>query len=461
MVDPQDSGRNPESSSHASFPAFQALGEAPKGPLERFLSIFADVRAGEGITVMALTLTAVVVLGLYLLLKPAREALILAEQGAVVKSYAAAGQALLLFLVVPLYGWLASKVNRMQLMAITSLFFAGNLVLFWFFGSQGAREGVLFYIWLGCFNVFVVSQFWAFANDIYTEAQGRRLFPLIGVGATLGAWLGAQSYAWLVAKRGGTPYQAMMIAAALLLLMLGAIWFVNQREKRRAAPETAKVAEEPLGSEGGFQLILRDRYLLWIAVLIFLLNIVNTTGEFVLGQLVTTEAEKVLGSGPAFETQRKAFIGGFYGNFLAWQNLATFLLQLFLVSRIMRYAGVRGALFVLPVISLASYSILAVAPILAVVRVVKLLENATDYSLMNTVRPALWLPTPREAKYKAKAAVDTFFVRCGDVIQAAIVFVGTSVGLLTQGFAAINVVLTLVWLWVAWRLKTEHRRRTA
>ena len=93
--------------------------------------------------------------------------------------------------VVPLYGWLASRVPRMTLMTITTLFFASNLVMFYLAGRAGVREGIAFYIWLGIFNVFIISQFWAFANDLYTEGQGRRLFPLIGVGASLGAWLGA------------------------------------------------------------------------------------------------------------------------------------------------------------------------------------------------------------------------------------------------------------------------------
>ena len=73
--------------------------------------------------------------------------------------------------------------------------------------------------------------------------------------------------------------------------------------------------------------------------------------------------------------------------------------------------GVRGALFILPVLALINYSIIAVAPILAVVRIGKILENSTDYSIQNTLRQALFLPTSREAKYKSKAAIDTFFTR--------------------------------------------------
>ena len=123
-------------------------------------------------------------------------------------------------------------------------------------------------------------------------------------------------------------------------------------------------------------------------------------------------------------------------------NLVGFLLQLFVTSRVIRFIGVRGALFILPVLALINYSIIAVAPILAVVRIGKILENSTDYSIQNTLRQALFLPTSREAKYKAKAAIDTFFTRAGDVLSAAFVGLGQATGVATPIFAGLNVVLT-------------------
>jgi len=135
------------------------------------------------------------------------------------------------------------------------------------------------------------------------------------------------------------------------------------------------------------------------------------------------------------------FIGGFYGDYFRWVNLLGILLQTLFVSRIINFMGVRGALYVLPGIALVSYSVLAVAPILALVRGVKTLENATDYSLQNTVRQALFLPTSREAKYKAKAAIDTFFARFGDVLQAGMVKAGSELSVGLTGFAWFNVAL--------------------
>lgn len=449
---------HPELKSHQSFPFFQSLGERPKNPLERLLSLFADVRSGEGTGVVLLTLNIFLLLAGYSLMKPARDGLILTEGTAEVASYSAAAQAVLLMGVVPLYGWLGTRVVRIRLISTLMLFFVATLVIFFALGRAGVREGVAFYIWLGIINVFIVSQFWAFANDLYTEGQGRRLFPMIGVGQSLGAWLGAASVVPLVRALNYTPYTLMLIGAVVLLVALGITLVVNRLESGRADPEAVRAERTPLGSQGGFELLLNDRYLFWIAVLIILLNVVNTTGGYVLNKLIVNEATTAFGS---VEDPRAAqFITAFSGSIGATVNLLGFLLQLFATSRIIRFMGVRGALFILPVLALVNYSIIAVAPILAVVKWGKILENGTDYSIQNTVRQALFLPTSREAKYKAKAAIDTFCTRIGDVLSAGFVFVGTTLAVAVPLFAWLNVGLTALWLVVAGRISREHRRRT-
>ena len=451
---------HPELKSHRSFPAFGTVGEAPKSGLERALSLFADVRAGEGVGVVLLTTNIFFLLAAYYLLRPARQALILTEGGAVVAAYSSAAQAVLLLGIVPFYGWLGSRIRRIRLLLTTGLFFVSNLVVFYVLGKAGAREGVAFYIWLGIFNVFVISQFWAFATDLYTEGQGRRLFPMIGVGASLGAWVGASTVAPLVQRGGFTPYSLMIAAAAVLLVALALTVIVNRRESARADPQGAKLDQVPLGREGGFELIRKDRYLLWIAALTVLLNVVNTTGEFLLNRLVEMEALARFGSDPAFREDSQRFVGVFFGSFNANVSLLGFIVQLFVTSRVFRYMGVRGALFILPVIAVVNYSVIAVAPLLAIVRIGKVLENSTDYSIQNTVRQALYLPLTREAKYKAKAAIDTLFTRMGDVLSAGFVAGGTAIGLGAGGFAWLNVGLTVAWLGVAGQIAREHRRRT-
>lgn len=445
-----------EHPSTASFPVFRAVGEPKKTKLEVLLSFAADVRAGEGASVLLLALNVFLLFTAYYMLKTAREPLILTEGSAEVKSYSSAAQAVLLGFLVPLYGVLASKVGRGKLMTVTSLFFTANLILFWIFGKAGVREGVAYYIWTGVFNTFAVSQFWQFANDLFTESQGKRLFPLIGVGGSLGAWLGARAAGSL--SDTFEPYTFMIIGAGLLLICLALTLRVH---RSAAAKQSAKDAEKPLGPEDGFALLLKDRYLLFIALTVMLLNIANTSGEYIVGKLVSLEAEKIAGAGAEFAKQRRAFIGEFYGDYYSWVNLVGFLFQTFLVSRLFRYINVTGALFMLPLISLGGYALLAVAPVLSMVRIVKILENATDYSVNNTTRNALFLATSREAKFKAKAAIDTFFMRGGDVAAAGVVLLATQWAIGLNQFAAIVVGVVAVWLVICWQLARLYRQRSA
>lgn len=438
-----------------SFPKFEAIAERPASRLEKFLCYFADVRSGEAQSALLLSVTVFLLLFAYYLLKTVRESLILAEGGAYIKAYSSAGQAALLMILVPVYGYVGGKLVRIKLLCGLLLFFVSNLAVFYLFGVSGAREGVVFYIWVGIFNVFMISQVWAFANDIYTEGQGKRLFPMIGVGSSVGAWLGARGAERLVSTLHATPYQLQLLAASILLVCGGLLIAVNGIAGKHSVPQVAKHADEKLAPGDGFAMIFKDRYLTWIAILMVVLNVVNSTGEFLLGDLVTGQAHALH---PGNLAAQKQFIGAFYGSFFADVNLLGLVLQVFAVSRIVPRVGVRGALYILPCISLVSYSMVGLTPLLGLVRWGKTLENATDYSLQNTVRQALFLPTSREAKYKAKAAIDTFFMRFGDVLQAGLLRLGSQFHLAFAGFAWLNCALTLGWLYVVTRLARQHRR---
>ncbi|MBZ5674734.1 MAG: translocase [Acidobacteriia bacterium] len=435
--------------------AAKATDSGPKkGAAEKVLSLLADVRAGEGVGVLLLALNSFLLLMSYYLLKTVREPLILTQGGAEVKAYSAALQALLLLGIVPAYGALASRVSRIRLITWVTLIFVVNLLLFYAFGVAGVREGVVFFLWVGIFNVFVVALFWSFANDLYSESHGKRLFPAIAIGGSLGSLVGAQAAAMIMRVTG--PYPLMLIAAGVLVVCILISRVIHYRAASDAAHFSAGHAAAPLARTGTLELLLRDRYLLLIALLVLLLNVVNNSGEFLLGKLVTADAIRVAGSNIGLQEK---IIGEFYGHYEVWYNSVALGLQMFAVSRIFRYAGVRGALFVLPALAMGSYSFLLLLPVLPVIRWLKILENGADYSVQNTTVHALFLPTSREAKYKAKAAIDTFFKRAGDVIEAGVVKVGSLFELGIQGFAVINLVLTLVWFAVAFAIARAHRRR--
>ena len=164
-----------------------------------------------------------------------------------------------------------------------------------------------------------------------------------------------------------------------------------------------------------------------MAIMLMLANWVNTTGEYILGHIVKANAENLIAAGQAGGMSEGEIIGDFYSKYFTYVNILSLVIQLFVVSRIVKYWGIHWAIMILPCISLCAYNILAFVPTLRAVLAAKVAENATDYSLNNTVRNMLFLPCTYEEKFSAKQAIDSFFVRMGDVLSAALVFFGTNV----------------------------------
>jgi AAA family ATP:ADP antiporter len=441
-------------------------GEPPRGVLDRVLNLFAEVRSGEGVTAVLLMLNIFLLLASYYLLKTIREPLILTVPGgAEVKSYAAAAIAGVLMVLVPLYSGLASRVSRVPLINGVTAFFMLCLVAFFVLNRAGIPIGVPFFIWVGVFNMMVIAQLWAFANDVYTVDQGKRLFAIVGFGASLGAIAGSFVTGKLVARYG--PYPFLIAAAGLLGLCMLLTNAINLREKRGSddqgrtegdradasgAPAAAPADDGKVRGRSGFALVFADRYLLLIAALMLLSNLVNTTGEYILGKTVVGVVT-AHGGAAAAGVDEKKIIGEFYGNYFTWVNIVSALLQAFVVSRVLRYLGVRAALMFLPAVALLGYMSMAFVPLLSFIRTAKIAENSLDYSVQNTTRNALYLPTSREAKYKAKQANDTFFVRLGDVASAGLVFAGTTwLAFGPRQFALTAVALVILWLVIAFVL---------
>jgi AAA family ATP:ADP antiporter len=458
------------------------------GPIDRALRLFADVRGGEGLTAVLLALNVFLLFCSYYVIKPIREALILSGGGAEVKSYAAAGQALLLLVLVPAYGALADRLPRRALLNAVTAFFVGCLVVFYALTHAHVSIGVVFFLWVGVFNLMIVAQFWSFANDVYTKEQGERLFAIVAFGGSVGAVAGSALAGRLIPVVG-VP-EMLLVAAGFLVVAAMVSTVVDARERHRherhlppalttaeipaatgeyqiemvedARKLTVSMPGTPTTRRGTFRLVFTDRYLLLIAMLMLFLNWVNTTGEYILGRTVSAAAASAVASGRANGLSVEEFIGSFYSNFLFVVSVAAMLLQLFVVSRVIKYLGVKVGILVLPVLALTGYAVLAFAPVLAWVRAVKIAENATDYSVNNTVRNVLFLPTSRDQKYKAKQAIDSFFVRAGDLLSAALVYLGTAVlGFSTSGFARVNLVLAGIWVLLALAIGRAYQRKSS
>jgi AAA family ATP:ADP antiporter len=424
---------------------------------ERFLSLFTRIEPGEGRCVAILSLQAFALMVAWYLIRPVREALILTEGGAEFRSYAVAVQAALLIVIIPLYGALTRHVDRSRLYQRVNAFFVLNLLVFWLLGQAGRQFGFAFFVWGSLFSVMAVTQFWAYATDLFAVKAGQRLFGLIAVGVSAGALAGARIASALFDLLG--PHGLMLASAAALAC---AIALSNRAratvpaQAQSASPETeaAPAAGGPRRWLGGFSVIGRSRYLAGIAALVVLLNWITSTGDFVLSAWLVEVARQEAPQDPT------SYIGRFMADYCSAVTLAGFLIQLLLVSRIIQVAGLARALMVTPLAFVAGYLLVGVVPAFLLLQSVLIVQRSFDYSLLNTTRNALLLPASREVKYQAKTAIDTFFYRVGDLLSTASVFAGSMLfDDLRLRFVWLIFVLSATMALVAWLVGREYARR--
>jgi AAA family ATP:ADP antiporter len=254
-------------------------------------------------------------------------------------------------------------------------------------------------------------------------------------------------------------YELMLVAAGGLAVSTAIYWVIDRRERHERDPAgivtlVKPEAVHPVGREGGFSLVLHDRYLRLVGLMVLVGTVINATGEYVVGKMVTSTSAQQLD--PA------AYIQSFYSSYYTVVNIVSAVIQGLVVSRVIGKLGVRKAMFITPIIVVGGWLAFLAFASLATIRITKTTENSVDYSLHNTIRQALYLPTSRESKYKAKAAIDTFFFRMGDMIAGlGVVFVVVNVlGLGVHAFAIMNLALGALWLWLAARAGKLHDVRT-
>jgi AAA family ATP:ADP antiporter len=398
---------------------------------EKFLQVFTEVRPGEGSTALLMFANVFLILCAYYFIKPLREGWIAVSDISglskmEVKAYSSFAQSIFLLFIVGWYARLSSRLDRSTLITRATLFCISNMVIFWFFQpgfffEQLPVSGIIFYLWVGMFGVFVVAQFWTFCADVYT----------------------------------------MLIVATIPLFI--SIWLTRivdsrQRSIKKPADDPPEEApEEPAEESAGFlmsgaKLIFLSRFMLAAILVTLLTNWVNTNGENLLFQVIqNTLTEQASEQGMTDPEAILAFTRdettAFYGNFYFWVNIVALLLQSLVASRLLKYGGFAAILLILPVIAMVSYTVMALLPVLAIVKMMKIAENATDYSINNTSRHVLWLPISSELKFRAKPAIDTLYVRIGDGLAALTVLVGVQLlALSTQQFFIFNVALVVLWL---------------
>jgi len=412
-----------------------------------------NLRDGEAGPALVAGLFFFCILSALMLLRPARDALGM-ESGLDSVRWLFVGTAVVTLLVNPVFGALVARLRRLHFIAVTYAFFALSLVGFWALlafapGAVGARSGQVFYVWFSVFNLFVTMVFWALMADRFNSDQAKRLFALIAVGGTLGAIFGP----WLASRLAGpigTP-ALLLVAAGFLVTAIALAWLlVRIRSDRSDDALSLPDGREPprIGGSAlaGIRAVFASRYLLGIAGYVVIMTVVATFLYFTRLQMVAA-AE----SGLDART-------GLLGSIDMWTQIAVLTLQLTLTGQIIRRLGLGVALAMLPVAMALGFIGLALYGSFAVLILLEAANRAIQRGITRPARETLFTVVGREDKYKAKAFIDTFVYRAGDVIGAQTEGVLGRLGLALGGLVSVVVPLALVWAALGFWLGRTHQR---
>jgi AAA family ATP:ADP antiporter len=399
------------------------------------LQRFSNIRREEAVPALAAGLFFFCVLTALMVVRPAREALGM-QRGIEALRWLFMGTVLVTFLVNPIFGWLVSRFRRLVFVNATYLFFAFGLVAFYLLlalapESVGQRTGQVFYVWFSVFNLFAVMLFWALMADRFSLEQAKRLFGAIAVGGTLGAifgpWLASQ-----LARPLGTP-ALLLVAALFLVLALGAAWWLARLrpEEGHAVPE-----ESVIGGAAweGLQSVVRSPYLLAICAYVLILAVMATFLYFTRLQMVAA-----LGSNIDMRTAMFARIDMI-------TQVATLVLQAVVTGHLMKRLGVSVTLALLPVTVALGFVGLAIAGSIAALIAFEATFRAVQRGIMRPSRETLFTVVPRADRYKAKAFIDTFVYRAGDVVGAQTEGLLKQLGLGLAALAIVAVPLAAAWM---------------
>jgi AAA family ATP:ADP antiporter len=408
------------------------------------------------------------VLAGYYILRPIRDE-IAVQSGVRSLPWLFTGTAVLMFLVHPPFAALVAKLPRQRFISYTYRFFMANLLIFFVLlklgpGSSSIWLGRAFYWWVSVFNLFVVSVFWAFMADLFSNEQGRRMFGFMAVGGTLGAILGAATTAALAEVIG--PVHLILISVALLELAVQCVRLLSKRSgpAARGSVEEAGIrvgglpepepgrgyaaeprqagVDQPIGGGvwSGISHVFRSPYLLGICAYMALYTTVAT---FLYFQQTAIVEESIFD---------RAVRTAFFAKIDLAVNILTILTQMFLTARFIKWLGVALTLSLLPALCVMGFIGLGLWPFLGVLVVFQTLRRAGNYAVARPTREVLYTVVSREDKYKAKNFIDTFIYRGGDQVAAWVygAFIWLGLSMSTLAFAAAPI--CLVWLGVGFAI---------
>lgn len=383
----------------------------------------------------------------YYILRPVRDEMAI-EGGAQHLPWMMTATFVTLLLVTPLFGWLSARVPRYRLLLIIYTFFGLHLVLF-FAAMMGhvspqwtARA---FFVWLSVFNLFVVSIFWSVMADVFTPAQGARLFGVIAAGGSIGAMVGpllTTGLTYLI------PVPVLLLISVGFLVACVVCVYQLDRWARAQPSRQTSLQGEPIGGSiwAGVRLAFSSSYLSGICLYLFFLT---TTATFLYLEQMRLVSEQI--SSPEGRTRLFALID-------LVVNVLTFLTQVTVTSRVISRFGLASALIVLPIASAIGFGMIGLLPLLTVYVFFTIVRRVGEYALAKPAREVLFTVVSREEKYKAKSFIDTAVSRGGDAMTGWIVNGVKMLGVTAGQMVWVLIPLALLWGWVGWFLARQEEK---
>ena len=389
----------------------------------------------------------------YFMLRPVRETMGVAG-GVDNLQWLFTGTFLTTLAVLPLFGWIASRVSRRRIVpwvfgaVVASLLgFGAGLVA----EPENVWAGRAFYIWVSVINLLLISLAWSVLADVFASAEAKRLFALIAGGASAGGLTGPLLATALVQPLGQGGL--LLLSSVFIAASAGmALWLHRWRDlhplERGEAPIERR---QPLGGNpfAGATAVFRSPFLMGIAVFVVLLATVTTFLYFEQARLVAE-----LFPDRARQTQ-------VFGLIDTVVQVLAILTQLFITGRIAQRLGVGALLVGVPLVMAFGFLWLALAPVFAVFVVVMVARRAGEYAFVRPGREMLYTVVPAEQKYKAKNFIDTVVYRGGDALSA---WVKRALDLLGEHPALamfIGAGIALAWAGTGFALGRAQRRREA
>ena len=381
----------------------------------------------------------------YYVLRPVRDALGIAT-GVENLQWLFTATFVVMLAAVPAFGWATARLPRRRLLPAVYLFFITNtLIFFLLFQAETGRVWVAraFFVWLSVFNLFVVSVFWSFMADIFTPAQGRRLFGLIAAGGSAGAIAGPGITAMLVEALG--PVNLLPVAAGFLGVALACVARLNAWARTGARESAPAVGG---GIWEGVKEVAASRYLLGICAFLWLFTSLSTLLYFQQAHIVATALPDAAGRTRLFAAMDLA------------TNGLTVIAQLLLTARVVARLGVGRALAVLPALVAVGFGALAAVPALPTLVAFQVLRRSGNFALTKPAREMLFTVVDRRAKYKAKNFIDTVVYRGGDALSGWFSAGLTSLGLGVAAIAWAALPIAVIWLYMGLLLGRQYASMT-